>query len=330
MISVIIPVYNVEKYLEKCLHSVLTNTFRDLEVICVNDGSPDNCLQILKRIQAEDDRVIIINQENQGVQKARNNGIKAANGEYIAFIDSDDWVHPQYFQTLINCIEKTEADVAICGCQKFDEDEIVDINCYERIHYRKLSSKQLEKSYYARHMCWGRLYRRHNIDDIWFVPEVKTGDDTLFNLCVLSGLKKPRVYETDAKLYYYLQRANSIIHASSYDKVSGFIEWFVDNRRNNDSLFGGPWSWILLMQAIKLALSFRYGASLYNNKKDVKKAGTMLWSMIPDMIKNRHISAKDKIIHTVMALSPRLYRLYRIYDDPTLKIWEKNVKGMYS
>ena len=326
MISVIIPVYNVEKFLEKCLYSILTNTFRDLEVICVNDGSHDSCLQILKRMQEEDDRIIIINQENQGVQMARNNGISAATGEYIAFIDSDDWVHPQYFQTLYNCMEKTGADIAICGCQKFGEDEEVAIDHYERIQYRKLSSKQFSKSYFARHMCWGRIYRCQNIDEIRFVPGVRTGDDTLFNLSVISGLKKPNVYETDAKLYYYLQRDNSIVHSSSYEKALGFIEWFIENGRTKNSLLIGPWSWILLMQAIKLALSFRYGASLYKNMENVKKANTMLRIMIPDMIKNRYISTKDKYIHTVMALSPRLYRLFRLYDDPTLKIWEKNVK----
>ena len=95
MISVIIPVFNVEKYLDKCMESVLTNTYRDLEVICVNDGSTDRCPEILRKWKERDLRVIIVNQENRGVVRVRNSGLDAATGEYIAFVDSDDWIHPR-------------------------------------------------------------------------------------------------------------------------------------------------------------------------------------------------------------------------------------------
>ena len=105
-ISIIIPVYNVEAYLPSCLDSIINNTFRDLEIICVDDGSPDNCGSILDKYAAEDSRIVVIHQENQGVAVARNNGIREAKGEFVAFIDSDDWIHPQYFQTLLNCIKK--------------------------------------------------------------------------------------------------------------------------------------------------------------------------------------------------------------------------------
>ena len=95
MISVIIPVFNVEEYLDKCLESILTNTYRDLEVICVNDGSTDRCPEILRKWKERDLRVIIVNQENRGVVRVRNSGLDAATGEYIAFVDSDDWIHPR-------------------------------------------------------------------------------------------------------------------------------------------------------------------------------------------------------------------------------------------
>ena len=95
MISVIIPVFNVEEYLDKCLESILTNTYRELEVICVNDGSTDRCPEILRKWKERDLRVIIVNQENRGVVRVRNSGLDAATGEYIAFVDSDDWIHPR-------------------------------------------------------------------------------------------------------------------------------------------------------------------------------------------------------------------------------------------
>ena len=106
MISVIIPVFNVEKYLDKCMESVLKNTYRDLEVICVNDGSTDRCPEILRKWQEQDPRVIVVNQENRGVAGGRNSGLDAATGEYIAFVDSDDWIHPGYFESMLNCFLK--------------------------------------------------------------------------------------------------------------------------------------------------------------------------------------------------------------------------------
>lgn len=97
-ITVIIPVYNVENYLERCLKSILYNTYTNLEIICVNDGSTDNSKKILESYSKRDKRVVVINKKNAGVSSARNAGIKIATGEYIAFVDSDDWIHEKYFE----------------------------------------------------------------------------------------------------------------------------------------------------------------------------------------------------------------------------------------
>ncbi len=156
MISVIVPVYNVEAYLEKTIRSILNNTFRDLELICINDGSPDSCLSILLKLAKEDPRIRIIDQKNQGVQLARNNELSAAKGDYIAFVDPDDWVHPQYFQLLHDGAERFNADIVICDCQVvYKNDEIPMTEC-SSIQYHRMSDKQFFKSYYARHMCWGK------------------------------------------------------------------------------------------------------------------------------------------------------------------------------
>lgn len=326
MISVIIPVYNVETYLEKCLRSVLTNTYHDLEVICVNDGSSDGCLEILQRMQMEDPRLVIIDQMNQGVQMARNNGIKKAKGEYIAFIDSDDWVHPQYFQTLLNCMETKSADIAICGCKKFSENEEITVKYFQDIHYRRLSAKQFNKSYYARHMVWGRLFRSQNLQDIWFIPEVRMADDTLYNLSVVCELEDPIVYETDTALYYYLQRSNSIVNTRTTEKMIGFPEWCVNNRRVSNRSLIGPWAWIRLMQAIKFALSYRFDVYVLKDKKGKKRANVILRILVGDMLRDEYISTKNKIIYTVMCLSPVLYRYFRLREDPTMKVWEKMLK----
>ena len=121
-ISVIIPVYNTESYLSRCLDSVLSNTYENLEVICVNDGSTDNSINILDNYKFSDERVIVINQKNSGVSAARNAGLNVATGEYIAFIDSDDWVHTQYFEILLFAMSCNDSDVAACQYSQVSEE----------------------------------------------------------------------------------------------------------------------------------------------------------------------------------------------------------------
>ena len=125
LISVIVPVYNTADYLHICLNSILSNTYKNLEVICVNDGSKDNSSQILHELAEKDSRVKIIEQENQGVSVARNNALDAANGEYISFVDSDDWLHPQYYEILLYLLEEKKSDIAVCqfkNCKEYEAD----------------------------------------------------------------------------------------------------------------------------------------------------------------------------------------------------------------
>ncbi len=114
IISVIIPVYNTEEYLPRCLDSILNNTYKNLQVICVNDGSVDNSLRILNEYASKDSRVLVIDKENEGVSVARNVGLEYAQGEYISFIDSDDWIHNNYFELLYKESIKNSVDVICC------------------------------------------------------------------------------------------------------------------------------------------------------------------------------------------------------------------------
>ena len=101
-VSVIIPVYNVEEYLPTCLDSIINQTLEDIEIICVNDGSPDNCLSILNNYAGQDSRIIVINQENTGVSGARNRGLEVAGGKYIVFVDPDDWCEAECLEKAVN------------------------------------------------------------------------------------------------------------------------------------------------------------------------------------------------------------------------------------
>ncbi len=120
-ISVIIPVFNVEKYLKQCLESVINQTIAELEIICVNDGSTDRSPQILKEFAQKDDRIKIINKENGGIASARNKGLEYATGEYIGFVDSDDWIEPHMYDTLHKNAKSNDCDMVMCSAHLFDE-----------------------------------------------------------------------------------------------------------------------------------------------------------------------------------------------------------------
>lgn len=126
MISVIIPIYNVEEYLEKCVNSVLNQTYSDLEIILVDDGSTDNSGKICDELKNKDNRIIVIHQENQGLSAARNAGIAKALGEYIAFVDSDDYIMEDMYETLYKNLEKTDADISICKYQYVKKQQKID------------------------------------------------------------------------------------------------------------------------------------------------------------------------------------------------------------
>lgn len=114
-VSIIVPIYNVEKYLKRCLDSLVNQTLNDIEIICINDGSTDGSLEILNEYGRRDDRIVIINQENSGLSATRNKGIDIAKGQFIGFVDSDDWVSKDYFEKLYNSAIQNEAEIAVGG-----------------------------------------------------------------------------------------------------------------------------------------------------------------------------------------------------------------------
>ena len=326
MISVIIPVYNVTAYLNKCLCSVLGNTYRDLEVICVNDGSTDQSLSILQKWAGRDSRVVIFSQENLGLPEARNRGLQAAHGDYISFIDSDDWVHPRYFESLLNCMEENGSDMVISGCQKFQTGENISVDPNLKPSFRALNDREFYQSYYARHMVWGRLIRMRDAKELHFPPEVDALQDTLYNLRIISGLKNPIVYETDAPLYYYLQRPGSLVHSRPYTAAIQISDWYVKNGRDPQHERIGKWAWTLLLQSITMALSCRYSARLWKHQEVIRYTNGLLRVMLSDLWKDSYVSLESKLSRTVAFLFPCLYRRFRLHKDPSLRDYERSIR----
>ena len=234
LISILVPVYNVENYLAQCLNSLLNQTYDNLEIICVNDGSTDGSLQILKEFEEKDARIILIDKNNEGVSRARNTALRKASGDFLMFVDADDWVEKETCKSALDIQQRTEADVVLwpyisehkqtsVSKKIFSEDEIIfeEDEVKERLHRRFVGLVNEELRYPekadALSPVWGKLYRRELISDqgIEFVDlkEIGTYEDGLFNLEAFYHVKKA-VYVQ--KFFYHYRRTNVSSETSGY------------------------------------------------------------------------------------------------------------------
>lgn len=221
VISVIVPVYNVEEYLSKCLDSILNQTFSNIEIICVNDGSTDGSRKILEQYSKKDFRIKIVDKKNGGLSSARNAGMKVAVGEFYSFIDSDDWIDSTMLEKLYDNITTLNTDISICAVHQFDEtnQKIDDSNPYYTLGFfdktfdnRVFSYKETKP--FIMDVCvmaWNKLYRRSLIEKCNAVfPDGLIFEDGPFFFTIF--FKTQRVSIVREFLYYYrINRKNSII-----------------------------------------------------------------------------------------------------------------------
>lgn len=211
-ISVIIPVYRVEEYLEECLQSVANQTFQDFELILVDDGSPDTCGEMCDAFARDHAHTRVIHQENMGLSGARNHGVKVAEGEYITFIDSDDCVVPEYLEYLMHLVEKFGADVSVARKTTFWDDEQVNIVNKEP-REEKLSVPDALKRicYNEMDICaWGKLYKRELVERYPY-PVGQLYEDTATTYKIVGDANA--VAYGNRILYCWRQRYGSITHA---------------------------------------------------------------------------------------------------------------------
>lgn len=215
MISVIVPVYKVEAYLEKCVDSICRQTYKDLEIILVDDGSPDRCPQICDEYATKDNRIKVIHKDNGGLSSARNAGLDIARGEFISFVDSDDTIHSQMMEVLLSLIERK--DIAICGHQEVKEPHTSQKNETLRKN-EPLRDKDLWIEIFCKlnNAAWNKLYRKRLIGQLRFPIELLHGEDLIFNLNYLCQCKSGAINRTP--LYNYIKREGSITKSKFSNK----------------------------------------------------------------------------------------------------------------
>lgn len=223
-ISIIIPVYKVEKYLPRCLDSVMAQTFKDFEVICVNDGSPDNCGAILQQYADKHHNFKVINQENRGLSAARNAAMPEAKGDYIAFIDSDDFIHPQFLEHLYNVQRQTQCDIVGCDFQKIKKDGDCLCGNLEKVSpkiYGNALNVLLNPRNFIHFNVWNKLYKREIVGDLLFVPGMYY-EDWVYNCCVFERAENFAWIKD--RLYGYQLSGNSIMRSQmTQEKVDSYV-----------------------------------------------------------------------------------------------------------
>lgn len=226
LISVIVPVYNVEKYLPKCVESLLMQTWKNLEIILVDDGSPDDSWDIMQEYARRDSRVKPIRQKNGGLSAARNAGVDAAKGEYIGFVDGDDYLAPETYELMYRAMMKHDAQIAVCSFEYVDEQDnvlpTVSPMTKEEVLTREQAVERLggDKNWYYV-TAPNRLYRRELFDTVRF-PLGKIHEDEY--TAHLFYWQCQRIAIVPRNLYYYVQHGNSIMGKTSLRKTLDYIE----------------------------------------------------------------------------------------------------------
>ena len=219
LISVIVPVYKVEEYLDRCVQSIVDQTYRNLEIILVDDGSPDNCPAMCDAWAAKDSRIKVIHKENGGLSDARNAGMAVATGLYIGFVDSDDWLDAQMYDCLYEAMTRTSADIASCGARRVwlngkPAQELLSIN-NSCVLEKDAAMEALLTAQGIVQTVWNKLYKRNVLEGILF-PVGLIHEDEFWSWQVIA--QACRVVTLKETYYNYLQRGSSIMGAGFSEK----------------------------------------------------------------------------------------------------------------
>lgn len=307
LVSIIVPIYKVEPYLRRCIDSITSQTYTNLEIILVDDGSPDNCPQICDEYAGKDKRIVVVHKKNGGLSEARNVGLDICKGEYISFVDSDDWVNEKYIEKLLCFAAKENADIIIGenirteGNSKLPRESVF-IKAYtskEALHHL------FGQNHIAFTVSWGKLYKRTLFKSVRF-PVGKFYEDQFTTYILFYNAKK--IIYTSEILYLYYQRIDSIMASGHpWDALDCFEQryLFFKEKKETDLLpyLLTPLCWQLLcaywQESINNRTGHNYLIKLKNYMQDFKHV---------------HHSLFHFVSLTIFSHMPQLYLLYRKFS----------------
>ena len=293
LISVIIPVYNCELFIERCLLSIIHNSYTELEVICVNDGSTDGSLSVIKRIAEQDDRIIVIDKENGGVSSARNMALQQASGEFLSFIDADDWVHHAFFELLMSEMDDG-CDIVYCKMKNYTEE--VSESAIGVVKKKIYTSEEAMKVRNAYTYVCARLIRATCFLNNRFNECLSFSEDILMNYHIIPKCRI--IKELDIQLYYRYVRENSLIHIRDAELVIPVMDAFIKLSEEAKS------DKTLIKRAYRTVLSGRY-----KNKITSKSSAYPQMMQLISRLKKQsiYLSRRERITYNFFIDHPRIF-----------------------
>lgn len=300
LISIIVPIYNVEKYIDKCIESIVNQTYKNIEVLLIDDGSTDNSGNICKKWINKDNRIKYYHQNNSGVCSARNKGLNEANGKYIGFVDADDWISPTMYESLYSLLINYQCNLSICSRIRIIEDKQITypntgIHYFEdgKVDMRMLACK------YDLNICMNKLYKKEIFNELRFPTNMTYGEDLYIVPEILSRANK--IVYTSNGLYYYLERNNSASFSFNELKALNDIEAkekFLSYLKNNNVNYNTAFNWL-------------FGA--YTKGYFYIKDKNKLNSKYKSFIKRNFFDCCIKFKCILFLLSPNLYFYFKKY-----------------
>ena len=237
LLSVIVPVYKVEEYLDQCVESIIQQTWSNLEIILVDDGSPDNCPAMCDDWAKRDSRIRVIHKENGGLSDARNAGIDIARGEYIAFVDSDDFLDVRMYEILLCELLKKEAQAALCNCFVYYSEDNYYPNSFAEKETALYKKEEANARMFTDFSAWNKVYKRDLFNEIRY-PKGKVFEDARTTYKIAACLDTLAVVPDS--LYYYRQRETSIMHTLKkedyFEKIAVWDELYAFEKEHQPSL----------------------------------------------------------------------------------------------
>ena len=310
-ISVLVPVYNSEKYIGKCIESVLNQTYKNIELIIVNDGSKDKSYEIIEEYKNKDNRIKAISTENRGVSFARNTALDNATGNFLSFVDSDDYIDEDYLETLYNVLKKENADISMCNCKLVEENNKTYIKTFGISNMQIMNGEEAVENLfyynYMRHSPWGKLYKKEIFEGYRYKTEGQYEDLELTYKLFLKA--KKLVYVPECK-YNYLLRTGSIVHSkikkSNIEAILTYTEQILEDIKTNHKNIEKSAEFLVADHSLDLWYKIP-------NKKEykgyIKRATKNIKKYRKGILKNKKVNKKSKILFYLSYLGRNIYKI---------------------
>lgn len=322
-ISVCVAFYNIKPYVSRCLDSIIGNTYKNLQIICVNDGSTDGTGELLHEYAKKDSRIVVIDKENGGIVSARNAALDVVSGDLISFIDGDDWIHKRYFETMISVMEKSCADVVVCGHIKTDrviEDQDIESDLVPFSLYG-LDSVPHDRE--VRVLIWGRIFSKKLKPELRVDKDICRGEDAIQNIMFLCKCSETKIAVIPEKLYYYFQRSDSLVHTVSHEYIRKMCDFFINHPELMNSEAAKK---IILHEILREVLAYRYLTTYSSDRNEQKKYVKSIFDFCVNHWSDT-FTLFEKAKYLMLFYNPQIYRLFRIITDPTMLAWEQSQKN---